>query len=1151
MRLLQKKIVYVFILFLTIGFSYAQEGGENTNLTCDTAIPVCPDNNFGVNIPNVLGNISAEEGPFYGCLGSQPRPMWFYMRVAQSGNAIFDLNQYTQPDGNGTGLDVDFALWGPFESQDACDLLTEDNMLDCSFSGAPVEIVDFQGGTATTVPDTEAPGYEPGYVNEGEYYILLVTNYNSSGNAGFVNLLPRYPEMSAAFDCSILGPVYNFCDIDGDGQETINLDYYIDSITEGDQNIGVTFHSTSYGANNNEDFVDSNQTLTGESLTVYARKENYFNGDVQVIVISFNLIPVPELQEDTLSYCDNGGDGTELFDLTLADVLVNDDEAEGITYSYYTSQEDADAGENAIEDPTYYSSGVDDIYVRAEAGDCYATTIIHLELNDTIDLADTSDSFCDADGDGVETIDLTQFNDIVLNGNQGTIQYYENESDAIAGNDQFIQAPEAYETETRTLYAYVAGSGGCNAVAEVVITINESPQLTTVTEPYEYCDELNDGTETIDLTDALADIISNTTGLTVSYYLSEEDLNNGENAITDPANYLLTDETVIYILVANENCSNFTSVTFDLLDGVEVTNIPLSACDDGTGTATYDLTDANVADTFDSISYFATMEDAEAGENEIDNPTSYTTTVPTTVYALVTVGDCSSIAEISLGLFDELTLNPVEDTVCDTDGDLMETFDLNDYVSDILGNSTGDIFFYLNQQDAEDGNTNYLTSIDAYNTATVTLYVRVENGNCSATTTLTLNVLDAPVANDVTTPYTYCDDFMDGTETVDLTVAFEDVVTSTGGLVATYYLSEDDAENNNTDAAITNPTAYEITGTTVIYIRVAADDCADVAMVTFDLTDGISVTTDTLFACYADSGQGTFDLTTAVTTTATTISFHTNAADGMTGDNPIADPSNYTGAVPSTVYVFVEEGDCANTAEISLEYYAEITIPLEVEYSICSGNSVTVNAGNFVSYLWSTGETTQEIVIDELGTYSVEVTDSNGCTGMHEFDVVSGNAPSITNVEEGQNSLTLTADGGEAPYQYSIGGFVYQDSNEFGNLPAGTYNVFVRGADGCVSTVEIASVFQWPTMFTPNGDGINDVWRVPGLEVYPNSMIRIYDRYGTLVYQATVSSNELWDGSDMSGNKVSTQDYWYILDVSDGRKYTGHVTVKNRTEKGN
>lgn len=86
-------------------------------------------------------------------------------------------------------------------------------------------------------------------------------------------------------------------------------------------------------------------------------------------------------------------------------------------------------------------------------------------------------------------------------------------------------------------------------------------------------------------------------------------------------------------------------------------------------------------------------------------------------------------------------------------------------------------------------------------------------------------------------------------------------------------------------------------------------------------------------------------------------------------------------------------------------------------------------------------------------------------------------------------------------------------------------------------------------MFTPNGDGINDTWNIPGLEIYEGSNVVIYDRTGRLVYEAQLSSNVIWNGFFKNGQKAPTQDYWYIINVTDGRKFTGHVTVKSRGEK--
>lgn len=874
-RLLQLKWLHAGIFTLMVS-AFALGQDTNTNTSCATALPVCPDNNFGLNIPSEIGSQNtADEAPgtHYGCNLSQPNPLWYYMRVSQTGTAIFDLTQYTEMNQQGDGLDVDFTVWGPFEDENACGMLTEDMVIDSSYDPTAFEVIDFYSGDGCGPEPTE----NPQQVNAGEVYIIMITNF--SRRAGYINLIPR-DEMTATFDCSILGPTYSFCDYDGDGTETVNLEDYISEINGGDNNIGVTFHSTSQGAYNYTDIVSNTQTFSlGEDLTIFARKENFLTSEVEVVIITFNLIPKPEMEDTTISYCDNNGDGVEVFDLTAANVNPNPDQE--LALSYFTSQEDADAEENAIEDPTYYESGSTVIYVRGEAGNCYSTA----------------------------------------------------------------------------------------------------------------------------------------------------------------------------------------TITLDVVDGIELTS--------------------------------------------------------------------------------------VEDSVCDLDGDELHIFNLSNYSSQILGTYQGEIKFYENEADAIAGNDNFITNIDAYETGSTVLYASVHtDGGCKSTATLTLNVLATPQLSDVTEPYVYCDLWADGTETVDLTQAFADVVESTTGFTATYYLNETDAIAGN-ENSISTPNAYDLTSTTTFYINVSAGDCSDVASFTIELTEGISVSDVTLNVCYSDSGSGTFDLTSADVSSVGTVSYYTSESNAMNGTNPIENALGYTTNVPSTVYALVEEGECKSIAEINLAYFAAPNIDIPSEVSICSGYSEIVDAGsNFTAYEWSTGETTQTIEVDELGAYWVDLTDTNGCTFRHEFNVVPGSAPDITSVEVGQDSFTITAEGGVEPYQYSIGGFIFQDSNVFSNLYQGEYNLYVRGADGCVSEVEIASILSWPDLFTPNGDGINDTWRVPGLNIYPGSSVRIFDRYGALIYQGLVSSNDLWDGRDLSGNKVSSQDYWYVIEVTDGRVYSGHVTVKNRTEKG-
>jgi gliding motility-associated-like protein len=90
--------------------------------------------------------------------------------------------------------------------------------------------------------------------------------------------------------------------------------------------------------------------------------------------------------------------------------------------------------------------------------------------------------------------------------------------------------------------------------------------------------------------------------------------------------------------------------------------------------------------------------------------------------------------------------------------------------------------------------------------------------------------------------------------------------------------------------------------------------------------------------------------------------------------------------------------------------------------------------------------------------------------------------------------------------------------------------------------VKILRPLNIPNAFSPNGDGINDVWNITYLNDYPNCTMDIFDRYGRIVYQ-TIGYNKPWDGT-RNGNPVPVGVYYYIIDPKNGApKVTGSVTV--------
>jgi uncharacterized repeat protein (TIGR01451 family) len=157
-----KKILF-YVLLLTGFVSVAQ----NDVATCAGAYSLC--NNLGYPFANVINNSPAEEGNDYGCLYSQPNPVWFYLPVSQSGELIFTIDQYNAA---GTPIDVDFICYGPFDTPTGgcTEQLTAENIIDCSYSASPFEEVNIPNALA------------------GEYYLIMVTNFsNQPGNITIYN----------------------------------------------------------------------------------------------------------------------------------------------------------------------------------------------------------------------------------------------------------------------------------------------------------------------------------------------------------------------------------------------------------------------------------------------------------------------------------------------------------------------------------------------------------------------------------------------------------------------------------------------------------------------------------------------------------------------------------------------------------------------------------------------------------------------------------------------------------------------------------------------------------------------------------------------------------------------------------------------------
>jgi gliding motility-associated-like protein len=267
-----------------------------------------------------------------------------------------------------------------------------------------------------------------------------------------------------------------------------------------------------------------------------------------------------------------------------------------------------------------------------------------------------------------------------------------------------------------------------------------------------------------------------------------------------------------------------------------------------------------------------------------------------------------------------------------------------------------------------------------------------------------------------------------------------------------------------------------------------------------------------------------------------------------TAGNPIANPSAYVLNIGTTlIHVKVATPDgCFKVVRLNLTLNPKPFVQLPDKLDFCEGKSVVLDAGaGFKSYEWNTGATTQVITVTTPGTYTVKVTNIFGCENTSTTQVSYSVLAHIVSVNITNNIATVILSQ-SGNYEFSLNNFTWQDSNIFTSLNMGEYTVYVRTKSGCIIGQKNFSIFNIPNAISPNGDGINDTWRIAGLENYPGTEVYLYDRKGVIIYKEIIKKKPFqWDGRYES-HSISTGNYWYTIKVSDGRIYNGWLLIKNR-----
>jgi len=352
----------------------------------------------------------------------------------------------------------------------------------------------------------------------------------------------------------------------------------------------------------------------------------------------------------------------------------------------------------------------------------------------------------------------------------------------------------------------------------------------------------------------------------------------------------------------------------------------------------------------------------------------------------------------------------------------------------------------------------------------------------------------------------------------------------------------------------TNSATYDVTsaGTYTVEINVNTT-CVITGSIEIEYAPNITTSTTSFTACDTNSdGFAVFDLNAIKTQIFNNLPSNYSVAlfESTTGTTAL--PANFTNTTPNQQIIYariVTLENCYANIPITLNVISSGGILTTELINICNNSTTTISApSGFSTYSWNTLpiQNSQTISISNEGNYIVTLTSANGCTNTKTYTVINSELATITSIEVNdfeENLTALITITGNGNYTYSIDGINFQNTPLF-NLPEpGEYRIYVK-EENCGTVSDTFFAITYPKFFTPNGDSFNDVWQIKNLDKkgLENSKIYIFDRFGKLIKELN-KINSSWDGT-FDNQMLPSTDYWFIIEVSNGKKIKGHFSLK-------
>ncbi|MGB5943927.1 MAG: T9SS type B sorting domain-containing protein [Leeuwenhoekiella sp.] len=972
------------------------------------------------------------------------------------------------------------------------------------------------------------------------------------------------------------GNLFTCDDETQDGRAVFDLGTLSDLVTSGHDSTGVSFHLTEDDAVIDSNPLPENYLSLSEDQIIYLRIYDEVNScfSIENIRLIINGILQPtEPVEDTIYLCE-----IPTTNFSLADFLdALEDQNSAYIYTFYNTESDAYAKNNPIDgipvvsDETFFWIATENPNLPNRCPLIQQASIL---VEDATPGTVPTVQGC-IDGNSTYPLNLELVKDPLLDGRPAT----EFQVD-------FYATPEDRDTRTNTLpdifdiplgrytiYASVQNrQAGCTGFGEFEVIVREEVQFDPPFDKF-VCDPQFPVQYGLD--EIRAELSMKYPDLSFSFFESQADASNLENEVN--ALTLSALPFALYVVAENpaepSSCSSVAVINL-LTAAPPVLNLSYEIrqneiCNSNLTELNLDLAEirTTILDGRDEsqfeLVFYASETDRDQNRNPL--PDDYLTSnneqsLYIQLYDVDTGCTANAIVEIVPGDLEAFNL-PQDLSGCDglvQDGQTF--FDLAAQRDAIAaGFQDIDVTFHPSLADAEN-NSNPLP-LSYQNTAvSETIYARIFNAGSVCSTIESFSVTVNPVLTkpDPTPPVLYlCEpNFPEIFSLADISNTLND---QDDTLDYTFYTSEEDAyngQNSISELAVNSMTATFYVKTEN---RSSTQSCPLVEAVIVEsvfapipgFTAPVQVCDENRQFIEVDLTQTKQAILDGRSPADFEVLFFRSQEDFNAGQPALPELLS----LPATDYIFYAKltdlrTGCNSSAPISIKSLASPNFAMNDQiYCIDSGMPYALIAPEgYAYYIWSTGEEgpdLQTIQVNEGGSYSVTVINDENCDTTRSLELQVSTAPvideiEVTAFEYPNNTVTVTASG-DGQYVYALDDGEFQESNVFKPVPRGYHTVTVQDVNGCGMASEEILVLEYTRVVTPNNDGINDVFKIIGLDEYPGSEVVIFDRYGKIIAILNADSYG-WDGL-YNGRPAFMTDYWFVLTLPDGFEVKGHFSL--------